>query len=99
MGAPFTPHFEMLPEQQRRVWSGLQPLDRLGFVLYGDTAVALRLGNRHSIDFGFFSDRPLDKAALRAVLAPLGPMATLQDRPDTLSATLQSISDTGEAHP
>jgi hypothetical protein len=99
MRAPFTPHFEVLPAQQRRVWPGLRPMARLGFVLYGGTAVALRLGNRQSVDFDFFSDRPLDKAALRAVLMTLGPIPTLQDRPDTLSVSLQSTSDTGEAAP
>ncbi len=99
MSAPFTPHFEVLPAQQRRVWPGLQPVTRLGFVLYGGTAIALRLGNRQSVDFDFFSDRPLDKATLRAALAPLGPAATLLDRPDTLSVSLQSTSDSGADAP
>jgi hypothetical protein len=38
----------------------------LDFVLYGGTAVALRLGHRVSIDFDFFSSAPLDKEKLRA---------------------------------
>jgi hypothetical protein len=34
------------------------------FVLYGGTALALHLGHRHSVDFDFFGDRPLDPALL-----------------------------------
>ena len=33
----------------------------LGFVLYGGTAVALRLANRHSVDFDFFKTDRLTK--------------------------------------
>jgi hypothetical protein len=36
----------------------------LGFVLYGGTAIALRLGHRPSIDFDFFTDRTVNKGEL-----------------------------------
>ncbi|WP_373321508.1 nucleotidyl transferase AbiEii/AbiGii toxin family protein [Rivihabitans pingtungensis] len=39
----------------------LAQASKLGFVLYGGTAIALRLGHRESVDFDFFSDRPLDR--------------------------------------
>jgi hypothetical protein len=43
-------HMEILP-----------PAQRLGFVLYGGTAIALRLGHRSSVDFDFFTADPLKK--------------------------------------
>jgi hypothetical protein len=38
----------------------LGPARSLGFVLYGGAAIALRLGHRQSVDFDFFSSRPLN---------------------------------------
>lgn len=48
-------HLEILPKEQRALWKELKPLQGMGFVLYGGTAIALRLGHRVSIDFDFFS--------------------------------------------
>ncbi len=96
MSGSFLPHLEVLPEQQRRIWSGLRPMASLGFVLYGGTAVALRHGHRQSVDFDFFSERPLDKTAARALLEPLGPFVTIQDRANTLSVSLRPGSAAGE---
>lgn len=92
MSGAFAPHLAVLPEQQQRIWTGLRALADLGFVLYGGTAIALRLGHRQSVDFDFFTERQLDKAAVRAVLEPLGPSATIQDRPNTLSVSLRPSS-------
>lgn len=39
----FSPHLEMLPEPQLRLWPRLGPIADLGFALYGGTAIALRL--------------------------------------------------------
>ena len=61
----FSPRLEILPLAQRTLWPDLKPAPVLGLVLYGGTAVALRLGHRSSVDFDFFSDRALDPAALR----------------------------------
>jgi hypothetical protein len=57
----------------------------MGFVLFGGTAIALRLGHRQSVDFDFFSSRPLDKEAIRKALPFLARATTVQDRPDTLT--------------
>lgn len=57
----FKPRLDVLPEAQRRLWLQLAQTPRLGFVLYGGTAIALRLGHRPSIDFDFFTDKPLDR--------------------------------------
>lgn len=51
---------DILPMAQRRLWPQLGNAPKLGFVLYGGTAIALRLGHRDSVDFDFFSERPLD---------------------------------------
>jgi hypothetical protein len=47
---------QVLPDSQRQLWQQLSstPPD---FVLYGGTALALRLGHRPSVDFDFFSCR------------------------------------------
>jgi len=55
----FAPKLTALPDAQRRVWSELKQLPPR-FVLYGGTALALRLGHRKSEDFDFFTDAPLD---------------------------------------
>ncbi len=57
---------EVLPPAQKRLWPELRAAAELGFVLYGGTAIALRLGHRHSVDFDFFSEKPLDRAAIHA---------------------------------
>jgi hypothetical protein len=45
------PRFEILPRAQRALWTSLGSIKRLKFVLYGGTALALRLGHRESLDF------------------------------------------------
>ncbi len=55
---------DTLAAPQRRLW------DELGqcgpdFVLYGGTAIALRLGHRQSEDFDFFSNRPFVPSELK----------------------------------
>ncbi len=49
-----TLNLNVLPESQREVWKRLGATPG-NFVLYGGTALALRLGHRESIDFDFFS--------------------------------------------
>lgn len=51
MNATFKPHRPVLLVSQQRLWPDLKPAADLGFVLYGGTAVALRLGHRASVDF------------------------------------------------
>ncbi len=80
-----SPHLEILPEAQRRLWPSLAGLARAGFVLYGGTAIALRCCHRVSVDFDFFSDRTLDRQQLSRELAWLVSAQVLQDQPDTLT--------------
>ena len=78
-----------LPRAQRRLW------DELGqvpgeFVLYGGTAIALRLGHRASVDFDFFTDKPLDKAMLQSAFPFLQRSTVLQDEPNTYTVLVPS---------
>ena len=74
---------DVLPEAQRALIPRLRPLQRLGFVLYGGTAIALQLGHRVSIDFDFFSDARPSRGALLDALPFLDEAITLQDDVDT----------------
>jgi len=53
--------------------------------LYGGTAIALRLGHRTSVDFDFFSERPLDRDAMHGALPFLANATAVQDRQDSLT--------------
>lgn len=79
----FAPHFDVLPAAQQRLWPRLRPAADLGFVLYGGTAVGLRLGHRPSVDFDFFSHEPLDRNAITAALPFVAQATTLQDQGQT----------------
>jgi hypothetical protein len=74
----FKPRLDVLPPEQRRLWPLLQAASHLGFVLYGGTAIALRLGHGVSVDFDFFVSQPLEEARVRAAL-PFMANATLSD--------------------
>jgi hypothetical protein len=77
----FSPRLDTLPPAQRAVWPELAQIPP-AFVLYGGTALALRLGHRASVDFDFFSHDPLDHAVLEK-LPVLRGAATLQEQPNT----------------
>lgn len=79
----FKPRLEVLPPAQQRLWPQLHNAPHLGFVLYGGTAIALRLGHRDSIDFDFFSEKPLDREAIKAAFAFVAHSTTLQDQGNT----------------
>jgi hypothetical protein len=83
----FQPRLDILPPAQRRLW------DELGgtpshFVLYGGTAIALRLGHRRSEDFDFFSSKSFDPAQLKKSIAYLSGAETIQSAENTLTCIL-----------
>ena len=86
----FPPHLAVLPPEQQAVWPHLAPLQTLGFVLYGGTAIALRLGHRVSVDFDFFNEQPLNQALLVQHLPLLATAQAIQDAPDTWTVQLVS---------
>lgn len=81
------PHYEIMPPAQRYLWPGLGELKKMGFVLYGGTAIALRLGHRTSVDFDFFADKPLQKEELLS-LSFLSEITILQNAKNTLTAQI-----------
>lgn len=78
------PHVEALPPPQRAVWELLAQLPH-GFVLYGGTAIALRLGHRTSVDFDFFSNRQFLPDDLERRISWLAKSQRLQSAPNTLT--------------
>ena len=85
MSGTFNPHLSILPESQRRLWPELRPAAGLDFVLYGGTAIALRLGHRQSVDFDFFTEKALDREALSEAFPFIRRAIVLQSGPETLT--------------
>ena len=77
----------MLLDPQKRLWEKLHttPSD---FVLYGRTALALRLGHRESIDFDFFSQSPFDPEMLKEKIPYLEKGEVIQSKNNTLTCIL-----------
>ncbi len=92
MSHTFAPCLGILPSVQRCLWTELKPASSLGFTLYGGTAIALRLGHRESVDFDFFSDKPLDREAIAGVMPFMRQCITLQDRENTWVALVSPNS-------
>jgi len=79
----FVPRLDILPDEQRALWPALARVPA-SFVLYGGTALALRLGHRASVDFDFFSSEALDFDTLFA-LPFVRDAEVLQHEPATLT--------------
>ena len=86
----FEPRLDILPPAQLGFWQQ-RPQIPEGFVLYGGTAIALRLGHRSSEDFDFFSARSFEVAELLGQLSFAGDAIVLQIGRQTL--TLQIDRD------
>jgi hypothetical protein len=80
--AGFIPHLEILPPAQKEIWLKLAPIGA-DFVLYGGTALALRLNHRQSIDFDFFTETNLQPKKLLAKLPFLQNAEVLQSQSNT----------------
>jgi Nucleotidyl transferase AbiEii toxin, Type IV TA system len=78
---------EILPQAQRRLWNELKNTPQ-AFVLYGGTALALRLGHRTSEDFDFFSNRPFLPDVLRKTIGYLQDAEMRQFEENTLTAII-----------
>jgi hypothetical protein len=59
----FLPRLDILPAAQRNLWPELAQTPG-HFILYGGTAIALRLGHRQSVDFDFFSPLTFEPRSL-----------------------------------
>jgi hypothetical protein len=83
----FSPHFEVLPTPQKTLWPELAEVPN-HFVLYGGTALALRLGHRQSFDFDFFSSEQIDAGELLRSLTLLKDAKVIQNVSQTLTVIL-----------
>ena len=88
----FDPKLEILPSAQRSLWGELKQTPH-NFVLYGGTAMALRLGHRQSEDFDFFSNEGFEPSELLSRLGYLRE-ARIDQRGDN---TLVVVVDRGGA--
>lgn len=79
-----SPRLNILPEPQKVLWPELAATPR-EFVLYGGTAIALRLGHRTSMDFDFFAFEPFVPQSLLSTIPYLQGAAVLQSAPSTLT--------------
>ena len=82
----FSPCLNILPGAQRDLLPSLSHLKDLGFVLYGGTAIALRLGHRVSVDFDFFTSNGLDIDRLVGELPFLKDSRPIQNSKNTFEA-------------
>jgi hypothetical protein len=84
----FVPNLAILPPAQQRLWPELAatPDD---FVLYGGTALALRLGHRSSVDFDFFSNEPFNPDELARNVSFLDGVERLQSTTNTLTCMIE----------
>jgi hypothetical protein len=78
------PNLSMLPPAQLKLWLELGATPE-SFMLYGGTALTLRLGHRTSLDFDFFSNVSFDPERLAATLPYLRDAERVQMAPDTLT--------------
>jgi Nucleotidyl transferase AbiEii toxin, Type IV TA system len=85
--AELSPRTDILPPAQKRLWQELAAIPD-EFVLYGGTAIALRLGHRSSIDFDFFGNQLLEIDALRDALPFLKDADIIQRDKNTLTAVV-----------
>lgn len=88
--ATFEPRLDILPQAQRRLWNELSATPP-HFVLYGGTAIALRLGHRQSEDFDFFSAEPFSPRLLKSSIGYLDGAEIIQSEKNTLTC----IADRG----
>ncbi|MEO9191319.1 MAG: nucleotidyl transferase AbiEii/AbiGii toxin family protein [Acetobacteraceae bacterium] len=81
------PRLDILPAPQRRLWDELLAVPE-EFVLHGGTAIALHLGHRQSVDFGFFGNKRLDPTRLVPAVPFLAGAVVTQREPNTFGCTV-----------
>jgi hypothetical protein len=92
MTRTFTPRFDILPPAQRALWGELAQMPE-HFVLYGDTALALRLGQGDAVEFDLFSGQHLNPAKLYAEIPFLKGAVIIQEEPNTLTCLVDRGGD------
>lgn len=82
------PRLDILSASQRQLWRELAQVPA-GFVLYGGTALALRLGHRASEDFDFFANASFQPDELERRIPFLAGAPRLQSSPNTLVSLVE----------
>lgn len=77
-------YYEILPQEQQKIYPKLDFAKDKGFILFGGTAIALQLGHRFSVDFDFFSSNVLDERLKDEILKKLGFDTILKNTPNSL---------------
>ena len=78
------PRLDILPPPQRDLWPELAATPQ-GFILYGGTAIALRLGHRESVDFDFSAFAMSVSSSLLGEIPYLRAAEILQSAPGTIT--------------
>jgi hypothetical protein len=87
MPKKFSPRLDILPAQQQRLWPELAQTPP-HFMLYGDTAIALRLAHRQSVDFDFFSPATFEPRSLLETVPYLKGSQPRRAEPNNLTVTV-----------
>jgi hypothetical protein len=88
--SPFAPKLVALPATQQALWPSLSQVPT-GFVLYGGTALALRLGHRQSVDFDFFTSGTFSPTDLRAAIPFVMDGTIAQSEPNALTVWVRPL--------
>ncbi|MGI9215260.1 MAG: nucleotidyl transferase AbiEii/AbiGii toxin family protein, partial [Gammaproteobacteria bacterium] len=81
------PKINILPKSQLLLWNELSTTPN-DFILYGGTALALRLGHRKSVNFDFFSPKQFDPEELYNSIPYLKNSKILQKSKNTLTCSV-----------
>jgi len=88
----FHPRLDVLPPSQQYLWPRFSAVGR-DFVLYGGTALALRLGHRQSVDFDLFTHRDLEPERILSALPFLEEASVLQSGKNTYTFQVPVADD------
>lgn len=78
----------ILQEAQLKLWPELEQVPQ-GFVLYGGTAIALRLAHRESVDFDFFTSDDFTSDSIVREMPFLSSARRLQESRNTLTLSCE----------
>ncbi len=84
---------KVLDPPQQKIWPLLSQIPE-SFILYGGTAVSLRLGHRRSIDFDFFSSETFFPDDLLRKINFLKNSVKIQEKPNCLTILVSPVSST-----
>jgi hypothetical protein len=87
MSNVLVPRLDILPAAQLRLWPELSQTPG-HFILYGGTAIALRLAHRQSVDFDFFSLDSFEPASLLKEIPYLKGGVVRKSSPNNLTVTV-----------